>query len=432
MDHTQQALAATKCSDPSAVIALAQHHRDVIVPLANGEPDLLLRTLDAAGDQLTGVRVHQMHALRDHRYLHGEFTGLRHTAYFLSATTRPSFASGGIDFTPAHFSEMPHILRHVASDPVVFAAASEPDRHGYFSLGTNADYTAAFIGKAPFFLEVNRHMPRTRGENNVHVSQIAGWVESHQPLIEVPPNTPSALDETIGALIAERIPNGATIQIGIGAIPAAVLAHLSNHRDLGVHTELLSDGIVELFRNGVITGARKHTRPGKMVTTFALGTNDLYEFLDENSAVEFLPVNWVNNPRIIGLEPHMISVNATCEVDIFGQANSEMIDGHLWSGSGGQADFAHGAMFSPHGKGFLALHSTTSDGSISRIKVRLAEGAMVTTLKNAVDNVVTEYGVAELHGQPVAERARRLIAIAHPKFRDTLEADARAAGYLHE
>ena len=432
MDQIGQMLLQSRCSDAGAAVALAQTHRDVIVPLANGEPDALLRALDTAGDRLEGVRVHQMHALHDRRYLHGEFPGLRHTAYFLSSITRPAFAEGGVDFTPAHFSEMPHILRHVAPDPIVFAAASPPDRHGWFTLGTNADYSAAFIGKVPFFLEVNDQMPRTRGENSIHVSQIVGWIESHHPLVELPPPTLSDRDRAIGALIAERIPDGATIQIGIGSIPAAVLGHLRGHRDLGVHTELLSDGIVDLFRTGVITGHRKESRPGKMVTTFALGTQNLYDFLDDNGAVEFMPVDWVNNPRVIGREPMMVSVNATCEVDVFGQANSEMIDGQLWSGSGGQADFAHGAMFSPHGQGFLALHSTTTDGSVSRIKVKLDEGALITTLKNAVDNVVTEYGVAELHGQPVAERARRLIAIAHPTFRDELEAEARAAGYLHD
>jgi len=432
MDRTERLLLQTRCSDASAAVSLAQKHGDVIVPLANGEPGSLLDALDAAGDQLSGVRIHQMYALGDHRYLHGDFPGLRYTSYFLSATTRSAFAEGGIDFTPAHFSEMPHILRYVTNEPVVFAAASPPDRHGWFSLGTNADYTAAFIGEAPVFLEVNRYMPRTRGENSVHVSQIAGWIESHQPLIEIAPPTRSAKDRAIGALIAERIPNGATLQIGIGSMPAAVLEQLGGHRDLGVHTELLSDGFIDLFENGVVTGHRKTTRPGKMVATLALGTQRLYEFLDDNAVVEFLPVDWVNNPRIIGQEECMVSVNGTCEVDIFGQANSEMIDGALWSGSGGQADFAHGAMFSPHGKGFLALHSTTTDESISRIKVKLAEGALVTTLKNAVDNVVTEYGVAELHGQPVSVRARRLIDIAHPKFREQLESDARACGYLHD
>ena len=188
--------------------------------------------------------------------------------------------------------------------------------------------------------------------------------------------------------------------------------------------------MAELFKAGVVTGRRKTSRPGRMVTTFALGTRALYDFLDGNNGVEFISVDWVNNPRVIGGEDYFISVNATCEVDMLGQANSEMINGRMWSGSGGQADFAHGAMFSRYGKGFLTLHSTNSDETVSRIKVRLAAGSPITTLKNAIDHVVTEYGVAELFGQPVSVRARRLIDIAHPKFRDALEAEAREAGLL--
>ena len=418
--------------DPSPAVALAQRHRDVIVPLANGEPPALIDALDAAGAELDGVRVHQMHTLFDRPYLHGVHPGLRHVSYFLSAITRVAFAHGGCDFAPAHFSELPHILRHVTTDPVVFAAASPPDRHGWFTLGTNADYVSAFIGRAPFVLEVNESMPRTQGENAVHVSQIAGWYPNDRPLVEVPPAEVDDKDVAIGRIIAERIPDRATIQVGIGGIPSAVMTQLTEHRDLGVHTVLLTDALMNLYDAGVITGAHKFARPNKIVATFALGSNALYDFLDGNAAVEFMPVNWVNNPRVIGREPNFVSVNATCEVDLFGQANSEMINGTLWSGSGGQADFAHGAMFAPGGQGFLALHSTTSDESVSRIKVKLGEGAMVTTLKNAVDHVVTEYGVAELHGQPISVRARRLIAIAHPKFREELEREARECGYFND
>jgi len=424
------ALRRTRCSDASAVVQLAQQHRDVVVPLANGEPSTVIDALDAAGPTLDDVRVHQMHTLCDRPYLHGAYPGLRHVSYFLSHITRPCFAEGGIDFAPAHFSEMPHILHHVAPDPLVVAAAAPPDRHGWFSLGTNADYVARLIGKAPFFLEANPNMPRTRGENQVHVSQVVGWVEADYPLPEMPAAKVGEKDRVIGETIAERIPDGATIQVGIGSIPAAAIGALRNHRNLGVHTELLSDGLAELFAAGVVTGAEKVTRPGKMVTTFAMGSKAFYDFVDDNAAVEFLPVDWVNDPRIIGRERCFASVNATSEVDVLGQANSEMIGGRLWSGSGGQADFAKGAMFSPGGKGFLALHSTNADETVSRIKVRLGPGAVVTTLKNTVDHVVTEFGVAELRGQPVSVRARRLIDIAHPKFRDELEAEAHATGYL--
>lgn len=427
---TSNEVRSKRFAERESVVPLVLDHRDVIVPLANGEPDGFLDAIDGIDRPGANVRLHQMHALRPRRAIDGATPGVRHIAYFLSSITRRAYAAGTCEFTPAHFSEMPHILRTVTETPIVLATASPPDAHGWFSLGTNADYVAAFIGRAPFVLEVNESMPRTHGENSVHISQIVGWWQNDQPLVAVEPPERDQRSDAIGRLIAEHIPDGATIQVGIGAIPNAVLDHLVDHRDLGVHTELLSDGIMELFEKGAITGTRKENRPGRMVATFALGTQRLYDFIDDNPALDFVAVNWVNNPRVIGREPMMISINGTCEVDVFGQANSEMIDGQMWSGSGGQADFAHGAMFSPEGKGFLALHSTNSDESVSRIKVRLDAGAMVTTLKNATDRVVTEYGIAELHGQPVSVRARRLIDIAHPKFRDELTVEARRLGYL--
>lgn len=423
-------LARKKVGDPSAAVDLLDDHRDVVVPIANGEPVRVLDAVEAHAGRLTGVRVHQMHALRDRAYIRGAFEGLRHVSYFLSPVTREAYWNGTCDFVPAHFSEVPHIIREVSNRPVLFAAASPPDRHGWFSLGTNADYAAPLIGRVPVFLEVNPAMPRTHGSNNVHVSQVVGWCESEYPLIEIPPPARGPKDDAIASHVAERIPDGATIQIGIGSTSSAVLSRLNDHRDLGVHTELLSDGIIDLVRAGVVTGRRKSTRPGRIVTTFALGTRELYDFVDGNNGVEFISVDWVNDPRIIGGEADFVSVNATCEVDMLGQANSEMINGRMWSGSGGQADFAHGAMFSKNGKGFLTLHSTNRDESVSRIKVRLAAGSAITTLKNAIDHVVTEYGVAELFGQPVSVRARRLIDIAHPTFRESLEREAHEAGFL--
>jgi acyl-CoA hydrolase len=302
--------------------------------------------------------------------------------------------------------------------------------HGNFSLGTNADYVAPFIGKVPFFLEANARMPRTFGRNQVHVSQVLGWVEVDRPLVEVPPAEPSDVDDAIAAMVAERIPDGATIQVGIGSIPNAILSRLEDHRDLGLHTELLSDGVIDLHERGVLTGTRKRRRPTKMVATFALGTQRLYDFMDENTSIDMLPVDWVNDPRIIGQEPCFVSVNATTEIDFLGQAASETIGGRYWSGSGGQTDFARGAQYSPEGQGFIVLHSTTSDGTKSRISAQLPPGSVVTTLKNTIDNVVTEWGVAELRGRSLRERTRSLIRVAHPDFRDELTRQATDLGYL--
>ncbi|HET7523540.1 MAG TPA: acetyl-CoA hydrolase/transferase C-terminal domain-containing protein, partial [Acidimicrobiales bacterium] len=245
----------------------------------------------------------------------------------------------------------------------------------------------------------------------------------------VPPAESSAEDRKIGELVAERIADESTLQVGIGSISAGVLEALTGHSHLGIHTELLSDGVMNLVESGVVTGAAKRLRRNKLVATFCLGSRRLYEWLNENAAVELLPVDWVNNPRVIGQEPRFVSVNSTTEVDLFGQCASETIGGRYWSGSGGQADFARGAMYSEGGQAFVVLRSVTHDGR-SRIRSRLSEGSVVTTLKNTVDHVVTEWGVAELRGRSLAQRARALIAIAHPTVREELEAEALQLGLV--
>jgi acyl-CoA hydrolase len=414
-----------------AVLAHVDDGADIIVPLANGEPVSLLDAIEASAADRTGVRIHQMHALHDRPYIHGTMRShLLHVSYFLSPVTRPAFHKRGCELVPNNFSEVPRLLRETTKCSLVVAAAAPMDRHGYFSLGTNCDYVGPFIGRVPFFLEVNARMPRTFGRNQVHVSQVAGWTEVDRPLVEVEPKAPGPVERAIAGHVAERIPDRATIQTGIGAIPNALLEALVDHRDLGVHTELLSDGIIDLVERGVINGTSKRLRMGKIVATFALGTQRLYDFLDQNPAIDMLPVDHVNDPRVIGQERCFMSINATTEVDLVGQCASETVGGRYWSSSGGQADFARGAMFSPEGRGFVVLPATAEGGKLSRIRTTLTPGSMVTTIKNTVDQVVTEYGVAEMRGRSISERARGLIAIAHPAFRDELEAEARAAGYL--
>lgn len=419
--------------DATTADAVLQHigvGADLIVPLANGEPATVLDAVEAAADELQRVRVHQMHCLRDRPYLHGSFGDrLHHVSYFLSEITRPCFREGTIDLVPNNFSEMRAILNARTTDPLIVAAASPPDRHGYFSLGLNADYVASFIGRARFFLEANPRVPRTFGRNQVHISQVVGWCEADYPLVEVIPAPSVKLDDRIAAFVAERIPNRATIQTGIGSIPNAILSALRGHRDLGVHTELLSDGVTELVDLGVITGVAKQLNRTKAVGTFALGTRRLYDFLDENAAFELWPVRYVNDPRVIAQEAGFVSINATISVDLLGQCASETIHGSYYSSSGGQADFARGAMYSDGGQGFVVLHSTTKDGSISKIVSQLDPGDVVTTLKNTVDKVVTEWGVAELRGRSIRERTHALIAIAHPDHRDRLRAEAATLGY---
>lgn len=403
----------------------------VIVPIANGEPTSLLDQLEAHAHELEGVQVHQMHALHDRPSLHGAFGDrLRHRSYFLSAVTRPCFHAGTLDLVPCHFSEVPALLERLQGPKMVLASVAPGDRHGYFSLGTNADYVAPFIGRVPFLVEVNARMPRSFGGNQIHHSQITASFEVDRPLVEVPPAQPGPLDAAIATHVVERVPNGATLQVGIGAIPNAVMAYLRDHRDLGIHTELLSDGIVDLVEAGVVTGIHKARRPRRIVTTFCLGTSRVYDFIHENPVVDMLRVDWVNDPRVIGSEPNFVSINATTEVDLLGQCASETIAGRYWSGSGGQADFARGAMYSEGGQGFIVCRSTAEHGTISRIVPRLTTGSVVTTQKNTVDNVVTEHGIAALRGCSIRERAARLIAIAAPEFRDELTREARALGYL--
>jgi acyl-CoA hydrolase len=416
---------------PEDVLGLVTDGADLIVPLANGEPVSVIDAIEANATRWQGVRVHQMHVLHDRPYLHGWFRDhLLHVSYFLSPVTRPAFHERGCELVPNHFSEVPRLLRDTTRCSLVLAAASPIDRHGYFSLGTNCDYVAPFIGSVPFFLEVNHRMPRTFGRNQLHISQVAGFTEVDRPLVEVPAPEPTEVDRRIAAQVAERIPDGSTIQAGIGSIPSALLEGLRDHRDLGVHTELLSDGLIDLIERGVVTGTRKKLEPGKVVTTFALGTQALYTFLDENPAVDFLPVDYVNDPRVIALEECFVSINATTEVDLLGQCASETVGGRYWSSSGGQADFARGAMYSPKGRAFVVLPSTAVGGTVSRIKATLTPGSVVTTLKNTVDHIVTEHGVADMRGRSVSQRAAALIAIAHPAFRDDLERGAKELGYL--
>jgi len=325
--------------DARSVLAHIEPGTHVIVPLAVGEPVTVLDAIQAAADHLDGVTVHQMHGLHDRPFLHGRDHGrLDYCAYFLSPVTRVAFLERACDLVPCHFSEVPRLLRRLEGPKLVVASASPIDQHGYFSLGTNADYVASFIGQLPFFVEANARMPRTFGRNQLHVTQTVGWTEADYPLFELPRVESADVDRRIAAFVADRIPDGATIQCGIGSVPNAVFELLRDHRDLGIHTEMISDGVIDLVERGVVTGTRKVRRPTKVVGTFAMGTQRLYDFLHDNAAVELLPVDWVNDARIIGVEPHFVSINATLEVDLLGQAASETLHGRYYSGSGGQAD----------------------------------------------------------------------------------------------
>ena len=389
------------------IISLIKKDADIILPLANGEPHKLLDILEGNADALTNVKIHQLLALNPRKYMEGAFPGkLRHTSYFLSGATRKMFHQGMVDLVPNHFHEVPKILRHSTSLSMIMAVVSPMDEFGYFSLGTQADIVSEFIGTVPFILEVNNHMPRTFGENQIHITQIAGYVENNRPLSEDISPPIGEKDMKIAAYVTENIHNGDTLQIGIGAIPNAVVSLLKDHRQLGIHTEMFVDGIVDLVESGAIDGTQKFTNKGKIIATFAHGSKKLYNFLHNNPSVKF----------------HQ-SVSSTTQGKLPRKNGSFLLmQQRKWTYSDNvplkqlrvntilplaEADFARGVRFAKYGKGFVCMTSTARNDEVSRIKLNLTQGSIVSTSKNDVDNIVTEYGVARMFGQPILERARQ-------------------------
>jgi acyl-CoA hydrolase len=304
------------------------------------------------------------------------------------------------------------------------------DEHGFFCLGLSADYTMAAISRArAVVLEVNPQVPFCFGDCHVHVSQVAALVESDEPLAELPPATVGPVELAIGGFVAELIPDGATLQIGIGGIPDAVVQQLKNKNDLGVHSEMFGDGILALLEAGVVTNQRKNVHRGKMLATFALGSHRLYEYMDRNPALEMHPVDVTNDPLLAGQNDHLHSINGTLQVDLIGQCGSESLGYRPYSGTGGQVDFIRAANRSQGGKAIIVVPSTAKNGTVSCIAPTLTPGTQVTTGKNDVNYVVTEYGVAQLRGRTARERARALVEIAHPDFRAELT-DAAARMHL--
>lgn len=413
-------------------IDLIEKEADIIIPIANGEPHRLLDILEENHFKLQNVKIHQMLALRERDYIIGKMKGnLSHVSYFLSGATRKAYQEGKVALVPNVFHEVPRMLKEITNMSMIMTVVSPMDEHGYFSLGTQADYISEFIGHVPFVLEVNKYMPRTYGENQIHISQVMGYIENDMPLSEEKPPLIGEKDLKIAEFVTNVIENGDSLQIGIGAIPNAVMSMLKDHRHLGIHTEMLTDGIVDLVKAGAVDGTQKYTHKGKIVATFAFGSQRLYDFIHENPAVEFLPVSMVNDPREIAKEERIVSINSTTEVDLYGQCASETVGGRYYSSTGGQADFARGARFAKRGKGFICMYSTVKNDTISRIKLQLSPGSVVTTSKNDVDNIVTEYGIASLYGKSLSERAKALIDIAHPAFREELVYDAKKNGILY-
>lgn len=405
----------------------------VVVPTAVGEPPALLNALSDCRRDFRDVKVSQILPLRKYGYVDPDtLEHVRHVAYFFSGATRPGGQAGWVDFLPGYFSELPAMIdRGLSPADVVFSLASPMDEHGYFSLSLGTDYTMAAVRRAQaVVLEVNPNVPFANGNCHVHISQVSALVESNDPLIEVGLPKIGPVQEAIGKYVAEMIPDGATLQIGYGGIPDAVVMQLTDKHDLGVHTEMVGDGLMSLVEAGVITNRRKNLNPGKIMATFALGSQKLYRFMHRNPALEMHPVEYTNDPFIAGQNDNLVAINATMQVDLIGQCGSESLGFAPYSGTGGQADFVRAANRSRGGKAFIVLPSTAKDGTISRIQPVLAPGTHVTTTKNDINYVVTEFGVAQLRGKSAKQRAEALIAIAHPDFRAELRESARKMNAL--
>ncbi|UVE41365.1 4-hydroxybutyrate CoA-transferase [Clostridium sp. CM027] len=395
----------------------------VVTGHACGEPTEIIAAMVANCKAYENVEIAHMVPMGKAEYTNtGMEKHFKHNALFAGAPTREAIRDGRADFTPCFFSKIPELFKkgYLPID-VAIVQVSAPDEHGYCSFGVSVDYTKTATECAKMVIaEVNNKMPRTMGDSFIHISDIDYIVEVSHQIIELNPPKIGDVEKAIGEYCASLVEDGSTLQLGIGAIPDAVLLFLKDKKDLGIHSEMISDGVVELVETGVITNKAKTLHPGKIVVTFLMGTKRLYDFVDNNPMVEMYSVDYVNDPAIIAKNSKMVCINSAIQVDFMGQVNAETIGLTQFSGTGGQVDFIRGASMAKDGKSIIAMPSTASKGKISRITPLLDEGAAVTTLRNEIQYVITEYGIAELKGKTLRDRARSLINIAHPDFRPSL------------
>lgn len=410
-----------------AMAAISSDARIFVQGMAS-TPHGLLAALSERARELQGLRLFHLHLEGPTPWIApGLADRIHDISLFVGQNLREAVNRGDASYLPLFLSDIPWFLRQPNHRPqVALINVSPPDRHGYVSLGPAVDATLTAIEMADVVIaQINTHVPRALGEASFRMNAITHGVIWDEPLAEPRPAPGDPTTEAIGEQVAALIPDRATLQLGIGRIPDAVLEKLGAHKDLGVHSEMISDGVRRLAEVGVITGRYKATDPGQIVATFALGSRALYDFIDDNPAVLLRPVDYTNSTAVIRQNPRMISVNSAIEVDLTGQVAAESIGARIVSGVGGQMDFVRGASLADEGKSIIALPSRTADGT-PRIVASLQPGAAVTTTRNHVQYVVTEHGVAELHGATLEERARRLIAVAHPEDRDTLIRRAKA------
>jgi Acetyl-CoA hydrolase len=405
-----------------------QSGQQIFVHGSAATPSVLLDALCRRAPQLQDVKLVHMHCEGPHPHLAPEMAGhLLHRAVFIGPNARQAINEGRAEFIPVFLSDIPRLIDSgILPLDAVFLNVTPPDEHGFCSLGTAVDtmLTAVRCAKT-VIVQLNKSMPRTLGDSFVHVSKIDFAVEVDQPPYNHVIGEPDEVERRIGEYVADLVQDEATLQMGIGAIPSAVGKCLDGKKDLGVHTEMFTDVLVDLVERGIVTCERKEINCGKIVTSFMMGTQRLYKFVDNNPMVEMRPVDYTNDTAVIRRFRRMTAINSAIEVDLTGQVCADSIGHRMYSGVGGQMDFMRGAALAEEGKAIIALPSTAAGGKFSRITNALKEGAGVTTTRSHVRTVVTEFGVAELFGQSLRDRAKRLIAISHPDFRDELVSYAR-------
>ena len=411
-----------KVTTAEKAVELIESGDRVVVGHAVGEPTRLLDAMVKNAEQYKNVEIVHMISMGDSPYCQpGMEEHFRHNSFFVGSSSRKAVAEGRADFTPAFFSDIPGLLRSTLPVDVALVSLSVPDEHGYCSFGVSVDYTKPAAEAAKTVIaQVNSKMPRTLGDSFIHASKLDAIVEVSDPIIELKPPSIGEVERSIGRNCASLVHDGDTLQLGIGAIPDAVMLFLEDKKDLGIHSEMFSDGAVALMQAGVITNRRKNFHPNRSVVTFLMGTKRLYDYVDNNPAVEMAPVDFVNDPGIIAQNDDLISINSCVQVDLMGQVVSSSVGLTQISGVGGQLDFVRGANMSRGGKSIIAMPSVTANGKISKIVTFIDEGAAVTTDRCDVDYIVTEWGVASLHGKTLRNRARSLIRIARPDFQDAL------------
>jgi len=416
---------ARLCSPAQAVDAIAPGD-NVYLGGNAATPRVLAEALADRAEAIPGVTVGHVLLLGDDPFASARSRGLiRHRAWFVGPADREAVNAGRADYVPCHLSEIPQLIRREPMDCALLMT-SPPDAHGFLSLGVEvmASLAAAESAKR-VVVQVNPQMPRVLGNAFLHVDRIDALVEAEAPLPELKPRPSTEVERAIAKNVVPLIPEAATLQLGIGGIPDAVMGLLEGRTDLGVHSEMISDGVMRAVESGVVTGARKSLHPRKVITTFTLGSRDLYDWVHENPMVEGHPADYTNDILVAARNDRLVAINSAISVDLTGQVNSDSIGGRIYSGVGGQVDFIRAAARSEGGRPIIAMSSTARNGTISRIVAALAEGAGVVTSRADVHFVVTEYGVAEMFGRTVRERAAALIAIAHPDFRDELGVEAR-------